>query len=75
MCCMSCTASNSMELMPVLFCWHMAPAKKGIRISRVNYEVKPLIPVNQSMGQSWALNTFLYLNTKYMLKMYLNTKY
>ena len=25
--------------------------------------------------QSWALNTFLYLNTKYMLKMYLNTKY
>ena len=29
--------------------------------------------VNES--QSWALNTFLYLNTKYMLKMYLNTKY
>ena len=26
-------------------------------------------------SQSWALNTFLYLNTKYMLKMYLNTKY
>ena len=27
------------------------------------------------INQSWALNTFLYLNTKYMLKMYLNTKY
>ena len=25
--------------------------------------------------QSWALNTFLYLNTKYMLQMYLNTEY
>ena len=30
---------------------------------------------NLCNGQSWALNTFLYLNTKYMLKMYLNTKY
>ena len=27
------------------------------------------------LSSSWALNTFLYLNTKYMLKMYLNTKY
>ena len=27
------------------------------------------------INQSWALNTFLYLNTKYMLKMYLITKY
>ena len=27
------------------------------------------------LNQSWALNTFLYLNTKYTLKMYLNTKY
>ena len=25
--------------------------------------------------QRWALNTFLYLNTKYKLKMYLNTNY
>ena len=25
--------------------------------------------------QSWALNTFLYLNTKYMLQMFSNTKY
>ena len=25
--------------------------------------------------QSWALNTFLYLNTKYFLQMYLNNKY
>ena len=30
---------------------------------------------NDQSIQSWALNTFLYLNTKYMLKMYLNTKY
>ena len=26
-------------------------------------------------GQSWAVNTFLYLNTKYFSQMYLNTKY
>ena len=31
--------------------------------------------MRQGRNQSWALNTFLYLNTKYMLKMYLNTKY
>ena len=31
--------------------------------------------VSKDCMQSWAQNTFLYLNTKYMLKMYLNTKY
>ena len=36
----------------------------------ISYRVKLL-----QLLQSWALNTFLYLNTKYMLKMYLNTKY
>ena len=49
-----------------------------------NFEIVRLIEcenVNNESGyklidkQSWALNTFLYLNTKYMLKMYLNTKY
>ena len=35
----------------------------------------PKPPSIDSYKQSWALNTFLYLNTKYMLKMYFNTKY
>ena len=35
----------------------------------------PTTTMSSYYEQSWALNTFLYLNTKYMLKMYLNTKY
>ena len=37
--------------------------------------VQDLPLLREVASQSWALNTFLYLNTKYMLKMYLNTKY
>ena len=47
--------------------WH---GKSGLAAS-----VQDLPLLREVASQSWALNTFLYLNTKYKLKMYLNTKY